>query len=146
MKLSTRAGPPIIVEVGRALNRAGDVADHALARPLRNLPDGSRGICRSTRPSGHRRGKSPTWYRPPASQASAISLHLARIGSKASDSSSGGLASGAPFWSATEDGGQVEAEAVDVVLGGPVAQAIEHHVADDRVVAVERVAAVPLKL
>ena len=40
-----------------------------------------------------------------------------------------------------EDRRQVEAEAVDVHLGHPVAQAVEDELADDRVVAVQRVAA-----
>ena len=42
---------------------------------------------------------------------------------------------------AAQDRGQVEAEAVDVVVVHPVAQAVEDHLADDRVVAVDRVAA-----
>ena len=42
---------------------------------------------------------------------------------------------------AAEDRRQVEAEAVDVVVVHPVAQAVEDHLADDRVVAVHRVAA-----
>ncbi len=50
------------------------------------------------------------------------------------------MASGAPYGVAAEDRGEVEAEAVDVVVGRPVAQAVEHQVAHDRVVAVQRVA------
>ena len=42
---------------------------------------------------------------------------------------------------AAEDRGEVEAEAVDVHLRHPVAQAVDDQLADDRVVAVERVAA-----
>ena len=42
---------------------------------------------------------------------------------------------------AAEHGSEVEAEAVDVVFGSPVAETIEDEVADDGVVAVEGVAA-----
>ena len=42
---------------------------------------------------------------------------------------------------AAEDRRQVEAEAVDVVVVHPVPQAMEDHLADDRVIAVDRVAA-----
>ena len=42
---------------------------------------------------------------------------------------------------AAEDRRQIEAEAVDVIVVDPVAEAMEDHLADDRMVAVERVAA-----
>ena len=42
---------------------------------------------------------------------------------------------------AAQDRGQIEAEAVDVVVVHPVPQAMEDHLADDRVIAVHRVAA-----
>ena len=42
---------------------------------------------------------------------------------------------------AAEDAGQVEAEAVDVHVADPVAQAGHDQVADDRMVAIDRVAA-----
>ena len=42
---------------------------------------------------------------------------------------------------AAEDRGQVEAEAVDVIVVHPMPQAKEDHLADDRMVAVDRVAA-----
>ncbi len=42
---------------------------------------------------------------------------------------------------AAEDRGQIEAEAIDVVVVYPVAQAMEDHLAHDRVIAVDRVAA-----
>ena len=46
-----------------------------------------------------------------------------------------------PLPVAAEDRRQVEAEAIDVVVVHPVPQAMEDHLADDRVIAVDRVAA-----
>jgi len=47
---------------------------------------------------------------------------------------------------AAEDRGQVEAEPVDVVVVHPVAETVEDHLADDRMVAVERVSAAAVVL
>ena len=51
----------------------------------------------------------------------------------------GGLASGTPS-SPRDTGSQVEAETVDVHLLDPVAQAVNDHPPDDRLVAVDRMA------
>src|SRR5436309_1871705 len=48
------------------------------------------------------------------------------------------------FWSSVripaKDRGQLEAETIDVEVGRPVARAVEHQVAGDRIVAIMRVA------
>ena len=71
-------------------------------------------------------GNEPTWYRPPASHASAISLQSAedRIVRQVLQQRRVGQRHAHRV--AAEDRGQIEAEAVDVVLGHPVAQAVEH--------------------
>ena len=55
--------------------------------------------------------------------------------------SRGGLVHGGAVLVAPQDGGQVEAEAADVVGGDPVAQAADNHLVDNRVVAVQGVSA-----
>ena len=42
---------------------------------------------------------------------------------------------------ATEDGGEIETETVDMIVGHPITQALHNHVAHIGVVAVERIAA-----
>ena len=59
-------------------------------------------------------------------------LVSASSGSSAIVSTTGGLGTRFAVAVAAEDRGQVEAEAVDVVVVHPVAQAMEDHLADDR--------------
>jgi hypothetical protein len=50
-----------------------------------------------------------------------------------------------PVWLARQDGGEVEAEAVDAHLAGPVAQAVGDHLQHARMAQVDRVP-VPVSL
>ena len=134
-------GLALLVAVELAGCRAGGRRTAAPCRPRRG---------RSSRTSSRKRPfhsfqlsptKLPTWYSPAASQASAISFVPASTGSDSMSHSTGGFGSGWPDCVARQDRRQVEAEAVDVHLLDPVAQAVDDHPPDDRVVGVERVAA-----
>ena len=65
----------------------------------------------------------------------------ASCGSSLIVSTTGGLGTRFAIAIAAQDRRQVEAEPIDVIVVHPMPQAIEDHLADDRVVAVERVAA-----
>ena len=68
-------------------------------------------------------------------------LHVAQNGVEGQGLEQGGIAHGGTVLAAAQDGGQIEAEAVDAVGGHPVAQAVQNHLPDDGVVAVHGVAA-----
>ena len=83
----------------------------------------------------------PTWYRPAASHASAMSFVPARTGSVSMSQMIGGRGNGRPVLVARQHGREVEPEPVDVHVGDPVAEAVEDQPTDDGLVGVERVAA-----
>src|ERR1700753_1722412 len=85
--------------------------------------------------------KEPTWYAPAASHASAMIFVSASIGSSAINSTIGGVGTRSALGVAAKHRREVEAEAIDVVVVHPMPQAMEDHLADDRVIAVHRVAA-----
>src|SRR5215831_14822217 len=82
-----------------------------------------------------RPGNEPSWYRPAASQASAISLVSPSSSASSASATTGG------FGTTRQHRREVEAEAVDVEVLDPVAQAVEDQLRRDRVVRVDRVAA-----
>ena len=82
----------------------------------------------------------PTWYRPAASHASAISFVPARIGSVSMSQMTGGRGTGSAVLVARQHRREIEAEPVHVHLRDPVAEAVEDQPPDDRLVGVERVA------
>ena len=76
--------------------------------------------------------KLPTWYRPAASQASAISFVPASAGSDSMSQSTGGFGIDMARRIARKDRGEVEPEAIHVHFLDPIAKAVDDHAADDR--------------
>ena len=65
----------------------------------------------------------------------------ANNGSSAINSTIGGLGIKLPVAIATQDAGQIESETVDVIVVNPVSQTMKNHLANNRMIAVDRVAA-----
>ncbi len=86
-------------------------------------------------------GNLPSCDRPAASHASAISLVLRQHGMFGDVLEERRVLQHFAAGPAAEDGGQIEAETVDVQLGHQVRQAIDDEIAHQRMIAVERVAA-----
>ncbi len=118
MKLTEAVGPRAARTDQASPAGAGPLAHHARVA-FQELAHAVADICRSTRPSARRPGRSRpgTARRHPRLRRSACTWPGS--GSNARVSSSGGLASGAPHGIAPQDGGQVEAEAVDVIFRQP---------------------------
>ena len=127
------------VEVGRADDALLDVGEH----PFVALQEPAHAVAELSVPLGP---PSPRGERAHLIESACVprlgyELGLAENGVVGERFQQRGVRHGVALLVAPQDGCQVEAEAVDVVVGDPVPQALDNHVAHVGVVAVQRVAA-----